>query len=139
MKNILKILSTLGVGLLPLPGVWATLLGLGVFYFIDFSIVNRFILFTLVFILGCILAPNTEKAFKVKDPHFFIVDEICGAIISVILIPHQPLLFLLAFIIFRLLDNFKPFPLKHLGIMFDDLVAGLVTLLLVYSISLLYG
>ncbi|KKR68832.1 MAG: Phosphatidylglycerophosphatase [Microgenomates group bacterium GW2011_GWA2_40_6] len=138
MRIILKILSSFGIGLLPFPGVWATLLGLGICYFFDFSVFNKFLLFTSIFIFGCILAPKTEKMFKVKDPHFFIIDEICGSIISVILIPHQPLFFILAFIIFRFLDNLKPFPLNHLGIMSDDLVAGLTTFFLIYPLSFLY-
>lgn len=76
-----------------------------------------------------------EKAFGRKDPSQAVSDEVAGFLLSVLLLPPAPpwLALLLAFLLFRLFDIWKPGPLRGwqalpggLGILADDLGAGLL-------------
>jgi phosphatidylglycerophosphatase A len=71
-----------------------------------------------------------------KDPGFVVIDEVAGQLFALILMrpdwPHA----LLALLLFRLLDIFKPWPIRRLealpagtGIMLDDVAAGLIALI----------
>lgn len=62
------------------------------------------------------------------------IDEVSGMLLSLIFIPYDIKLVIMAFILFRILDTLKPYPLDRLqnlagsiGIMSDDIVAGLYT------------
>jgi phosphatidylglycerophosphatase A len=72
-----------------------------------------------------------------KDPGFIVIDEVAGQLFALILMrpdwPHA----LLALLLFRILDIFKPWPIRRLealpegtGIILDDVAAGLIALLL---------
>lgn len=62
------------------------------------------------------------------------IDEVSGMLLSLIFLPYDIKLVIIAFILFRILDTLKPYPLGRLqnlagsiGIMSDDIVAGLYT------------
>lgn len=72
-----------------------------------------------------------------KDPGFVVIDEVAGQLIALIGIPLDWKYLLAGFILFRGFDIIKPFPLRRLeglpegiGIMMDDVGAGLYALLL---------
>jgi len=80
------------------------------------------------------LSGRAEKIFNKKDAGCIVIDEVSGMLLSLIFIPYDIKLVILAFILFRILDALKPFPLDRLqslngsiGIMSDDIVAGLYT------------
>ena len=84
--------------------------------------------------LGLLVSGRAEKIFHQKDARYIVIDEISGMFLSLIFIPYDIKLVILAFILFRILDALKPFPLDRLqslpgsiGIMSDDIVAGLYT------------
>jgi phosphatidylglycerophosphatase A len=91
-----------------------------------------------LFVVGTLCAGSTEKIVNRADPGLVVVDEIVGQLLALLAAPHHPLAALLAFLVFRLFDTLKPFPAgwldRHihggLGIMLDDVVAGLYSLLL---------
>lgn len=69
-----------------------------------------------------------------KDAKCIVIDEVGGMLLSLIFIPHDIKLVIIAFLLFRILDMLKPYPIDALqnlkgsaGIMSDDLVAGLYT------------
>lgn len=87
--------------------------------------------------MGIISSGFTSKLLKNNDPDFVIIDEIAGMWIGVVG-KHTFLEFILAFIIFRIIDIQKPYPFKKLeklpngwGIMADDIIAGFLTNILV--------
>src|SRR3989338_3890035 len=135
-KFIIKILSTFFyVGYLPfVPGTFASIFGAGLVYLIKD---NQFvyILVTLaLLILGFLVAAKAEEIFAKKDAKYIVIDEIAGMFLSLIFIPYDIKLIIIAFILFRILDALKPYPLDRLqnltgsiGIMSDDIVAGLYT------------
>jgi phosphatidylglycerophosphatase A len=69
------------------------------------------------------------------DPQKVVIDEVAGTVIAMGLVrDHAPWVQLLALVAFRVLDIWKPWPIRRLehlrppgvGIMFDDLLAGLI-------------
>lgn len=86
------------------------------------------LLFTL---LSVILGGLAENYFKSKDPPAFVLDEIAGFFCSVLFLPYGYFYLILAFVLFRFFDVWKPFPIRKLqelpagvGIVVDDLLAG---------------
>jgi phosphatidylglycerophosphatase A len=69
-----------------------------------------------------------------KDPSKIVIDEVVGMWISLWLIPSGWEYFVLAFVLFRLFDIYKPFFIKKVellkggwGVMMDDVLAGIYT------------
>ncbi len=146
MRNfIIKTLSTFFyVGYLPfIPGTFASIAGILLIYLLkDNSFI--YILFTVVLIiLGFLISGKAEKIFNKKDARFIVIDEVSGMLLSLLLfIPYDIKLIVMAFILFRILDAFKPYPSDRLqrlagsiGIMSDDIVAGLYTNIILQIVS----
>jgi phosphatidylglycerophosphatase A len=137
MTAWVKILATFfGIGCLPFaPGTWASLAGLAIAWvFYPFIFYGVFVLTA----VGLFISKPAEEIFKKKDPSEFVWDEAAGMALSVLWLPKAWEIFLSAFIIFRLLDILKPWPINLIqkskspeSIMWDDLAAGLVTNLLI--------
>lgn len=83
-----------------------------------------------------------------KDSSRIVIDEVAGVLVTMLFIPKQLFLLIAGFVVFRLVDNIKPFYIKRLenlpggtGVMADDLLAGVysnVILWLIYSVSPLF-
>jgi len=140
-KNFLFIFLSSGalIGFLPVcPGTFGSLEGLIFFWFLkDFPFIYQLLIISGIIILGIISSDFTSKLLKNDDPDFVIIDEIAGMWIGVAG-KHTLLEFILAFIIFRIIDIQKPYPLKKFeklpngwGIMADDIIAGFLTNILV--------
>lgn len=91
----------------------------------------------LLFALGTWSAGRAEKYFGRVDPGPVVIDEVVGQIVTLLARPHANWKWLLGgFVVFRIFDIIKPFPAGRaeglpggLGIMADDVVAGLYGLL----------
>lgn len=135
-NHITKILTTFFyVGYLPfIPGTFASLAGLLLFYLIkDNPFLYIFFILLLLF-LGFLLTAKAEKLFQKKDARYIVLDEVLGMLLSLIFIPYNIRLVITAFVLFRIFDILKPYPANRLqnfggsiGIMGDDIVAGLYT------------
>lgn len=75
------------------------------------------------------------------DPGWIVIDEWAGMAVATIGIAHTPLLYLLAFALFRIFDITKPGPIGKLellpgawGVMLDDLAAGLFARLVLFGL-----
>ena len=143
LNFIIKTTTTfLYVGYLPfIPGTFASIVGIILFYFVKDNIF-LYILLTLILIaLGFLFTGRAEKIFNKKDARCIVIDEISGMLLSLIFIPYDIKLVIIAFILFRLLDALKPFPSNRLqnltgsiSIMSDDIVAGLYTNLILHVV-----
>jgi len=136
-KNFFWIFLSSGalIGFLPpCPGTFGSLEGLIIFWFLkNLSLINQLFLILGIIIIGIISSDWVSKFLKAKDPDFVIIDEIAGMWIGV-LGKNTLIEFVLAFIIFRIVDIKKPYPLKKFenlpygwGIMIDDIIAGILT------------
>jgi phosphatidylglycerophosphatase A len=101
-------------------------------------------------IIGTWAATHTERVLRIKDPGKVVIDEVAGQLIALLAVPGglwtrgHALTVLAAFILFRIFDIVKPYPARRLegmhggvGIMADDLVAGLYAFLGVMLIRVL--
>lgn len=92
------------------------------------------------FVWGISLGNKFEKIYG-KDPKQCTIDEFVGTWISLLFIPKTILFISAAFIIWRVFDIYKPFPVNLVeklkggwGIMLDDVIAGFYTFILVHII-----
>ena len=121
------------------PGTWGSLVGL-VFFFLLHSLNLEMYLGVVagIFLIGTFAAGEAEKIMDRQDPGLVVIDEIVGILITMIGIPATPLAMVLGFVFFRIFDIFKPFPVGFvdqrfhggLGIMLDDIVAGIYSLII---------
>lgn len=99
-----------------------------------------------VIVAGVWSASRVERMLVRKDPGLIVIDEVAGMLLSVLLLPRSVLVLGTAFVLFRLFDVWKPFPANWsqslaggLGVMLDDLIAGLYTLIVVMGARALLG
>jgi phosphatidylglycerophosphatase A len=128
------------------PGTWGSLVGvLLVFLLHALSLQIYFSVVAGLFIVGSFVAGEAEKILDNRDPGVVVIDEIVGMLITMIAVPVTPLTMVLGFILFRVFDIAKPFPVNFfdqhfhggLGIMLDDVVAGIYSLIIMQLIFLL--
>ena len=112
------------------------------------------IFFTLLFFYSFYAVKDAESEFKSKDPKQIVIDEVLGQALSLIFVLYLnqnnqlslsiEIYYLLSFIFFRFFDILKPFPISYFdknfknyfGIIMDDIMAGLYSMILIYLISL---
>ena len=164
-------ITTFGVGYLPLaPGTWGSMVGVAIYLLIR-RFESLFLADTaayggtigqttawihaanaVVLVLFCLLgiwATNRAgKFFKSKDPSQAVVDEVMGQLIVFLFVPFDISwkLILAGFLLFRLFDIWKPYPIDSLqnlpagiGVCADDILAGVyggTCLAVIYAITL---
>jgi len=91
----------------------------------------------IVTIVGTWAADEAERALGGKDPGAIVVDKVAGMTLSIVAVAPTPAALVAGFVLFRVFDIVKPFPANAaqrlpggLGIMLDDLIAGLYALVL---------
>jgi phosphatidylglycerophosphatase A len=156
-------IATCGVGYLPFaPGTLGALVGAGLYVtlwtwmnqmfmsralrlggnLLDFYTPQVTLMFVIVFavtMLGIWAASRTERVIQKKDPSIVVIDEVAGQMIAFLSWPflaHSGWTLISAFVLFRLFDIWKPYPILRLeglesglGIMADDVLAGVYTLI----------
>ena len=83
-------------------------------------------------IIGVLVSGEISRLRGHEDPSEIVIDEVAGQLLAYFLVPVSVVNLTAGFFLFRLFDIWKPFParqaedLKHgVGIMADDLIAGL--------------
>ena len=133
------------LGKLPIaPGTWGSLGALFLWMFLPITTPVHLSVILTLFVLGVYSSQKVAKYLKVHDPSEVVIDEAVGMGISLFMLPHNFGLYLIAFILFRFFDILKPsfiYQVQNLpggwGIMLDDVLAGLFTLVIVSGISTL--
>jgi phosphatidylglycerophosphatase A len=131
-------LSFFLIGFLPkAPGTFGSLAAIVLiylFYLSEASIILLITISVILFILGSIGAEVFEKKHHLHDSSWIVIDEVIGMLICWAFILEFNLLnLLLCFVLFRLFDIAKPFPISTLdkkikngaGVMLDDVLAGI--------------
>lgn len=136
-RAAITISSFFYIGYLPLvPGTFGSLAGLGLIYILRNNSPSAYLTTGLaITLLGFLVSGKAEKALGKKDCRYIVIDEVAGIFLSLAFLPcGGPQVFIAGFILFRLLDTFKPYPAGSFekmpgssGIMSDDLVAGAYT------------
>jgi len=148
MKMIWKIIATfLGVGYFPLaPGTVTSfaIVLLYRFFLHKLSWPLYLLLFLFLFFLGTFASSKLSSRLEEKDPRKIVVDEACGQLLVLFLVPESWLVLLLGFFLFRIFDIIKPFPTRKIenlskgwGIMADDIMASIYAGLILHLYLLL--
>ena len=126
-----------GAGLSPFaPGTMGTLVAIPfVFGLKSLDPAAYWLVLLALFILGVGVCSVVSRRLGVHDHGGIVWDEMVGYWIAVAFVPLQWGWLLAAFLLFRLFDIFKPWPIRQLdqkvsggfGIMLDDVVAALFT------------
>ena len=150
------------------PGTVASFITCLIFYILGeskFSLHNNdiYLVFFLIIILfySIIIIDKLSHLFKKKDAREIVVDEFIGQSIPLISFLFRPeefanlggrtnnaviIYILLSFILFRFFDILKPFPINivdkkiknGVGIVLDDIIAGIYSTIIIYIIYALW-
>lgn len=124
-----------GAGLAPVaPGTFGTLAGLGLYWLLAQVAPPLVIAFLAIpaFFLGVWACERTGRDLGVQDHGAMVWDEIVAFLPLAALASSSLMLQAVAFVLFRLFDIWKPYPIRlveknvkgGMGVMVDDLVAG---------------
>ena len=147
-KTILFLSSACLLGNMPFaPGSFGTLAGLPLCWLLS-RIDSRisWVLIALSIPFGIWIAGEAEKILGEKDPGCIVIDEIVGMLFTLAGLPFTAATAGFGFILFRVLDITKPFPIRFLerrfkggtGIVLDDIAAGVaanVTLRIILQLT----
>ncbi|MCW8853623.1 MAG: phosphatidylglycerophosphatase A [Gammaproteobacteria bacterium] len=145
LKNPVHFLSLgFGSGLMPkAPGTFGTLAAIPVYLLMaNLSVLVYSIVTVALFVVGIYLCQKTTDELKVHDHSGIVFDEIVGFLITMIALPVTWQWIIAGFILFRLFDILKPWPISWLdkkvhgglGIMLDDVLAGVFALVIMQLI-----
>lgn len=133
-----------GSGLSPFaPGTCGTLVAIPLFLWLQpLNMTLYLIIVCVAFIGGVWICSRASKKLGVHDHQGIVWDEIVGFWITMAGMPVSITTVIAGFILFRFFDIVKPWPIRPidrsvqggLGIMLDDLVAGLFAWLILYGL-----
>jgi phosphatidylglycerophosphatase A len=138
LKNPIHLLATgFGSGASPfMPGTAGTLVAIPIYLLMsDFLSVPVYTLvMALMIFFGFWICDVADKAIGIHDHPCIVWDEIVGFLMTMWAIPAYWMWVLLGFLLFRLFDIWKPFPIRWIndhvpggvGVVVDDLVAGMM-------------
>lgn len=137
-----------GSGLAPFaPGTFGTLMAIPLYLLmLKLSLVTYLIVIALVCLSGIWLCDKSSKLLGVHDHGGIVWDEFAGFFITMIAAPAGWIWIAIGFLLFRLFDIWKPWPISildkkvegGLGIMIDDIVAGVYALVCLQALHLVF-
>lgn len=135
-KVLVKIATFFGIGhISKAPGTWGSLAALPLAFGMMWLGPWPYLLITIaIAILAIFAAEQYEKQSHKHDSKEIVIDEVAGILVTMAMLPMTWQSFVFGFILFRILDIFKPFPIRYFdrhvpggfGVVADDLVAGLI-------------
>jgi len=134
-----------GTGLAPFaPGTFGSLPGILLFWLtMDYGLYVQLGVAAAISLAGIWICGESARRIGVHDHGGIVWDEIAGMYLTLMVAPFSVFGWILAFVLFRIMDIVKPWPIRDLdhrlggglGIMLDDLAAALYAAILL----LLYG
>ena len=143
LRGALRAIATgFGAGFCPVaPGTAGTLLALPLWYWSGGWGTRHFLLLAAVLLVSVPSANQEVEATGNADPGSVVIDEIAGMLLAATAIPWSLRSAAILFLLFRLFDILKPWPIHWVdrrvgggvGIMADDLLAGLYAAALLHA------
>lgn len=138
--------SWFGCGFInPAPGTWGSLGALpsGIILYMVGGASGLAVAAFIITLIGLWSADKFDKAMDGHDSKMIVIDEVAGQWIALIPAALNPILILFAFLFFRFFDILKPWPISFidkkvpgaLGVMGDDILAGLFAAICVIGLS----
>lgn len=111
----------------------------------DLPLLTYFLVAAIVFEVACYVSHVVAEWRGEDDPGIIVIDEVVGYFVAMFAIPASPLFILGGFLIFRFFDIVKPWPASYfdkkmqngLGIVMDDVAAGVYTCVVLHLIRLM--
>lgn len=132
-----------GVGLIrPAPGTWGSLAALLIWYFAEFLHSSIHIVLPIFILFSWLVCSQASQDSQSKDHSSIVIDEVAGMLVALSFVPYGIITYACTFLLFRLFDIWKPWPISladknvkgGLGILLDDLIAGLFAGVIIYAI-----
>ena len=163
MKKINVLISTFfGYGYLTkMPGSVASVVTT-IFIYIAYEILDytslkfSIVFFIILFCYSLYAVKDAETEFENKDPRQIVIDEVLGQSMPLILLLYLnqtnqinidiEFYYIISLLSFRFFDILKPFPVSYFdknhknyfGIIMDDIMAGLYSMIVVYLVSYIF-
>jgi len=126
------------------PGTFGTLAAvIPVILFSEMPYISKAAVFFVMLVLGTAAAEYHGTYTGVKDASEVVIDEITAFYMIYLFFPVTLMSLAAGFILFRIFDIWKPYPIKKfeslhggVGVMADDLIAGFYTII---SMAVLYA
>ncbi|MCR4336839.1 MAG: phosphatidylglycerophosphatase A [Candidatus Omnitrophica bacterium] len=131
-----KMLSTFFyVGYSPVaPGSMASVVAVLMSFCLQANLLMYIAVLIVVTIAGFFISDRMESLEGQKDPSCIVIDEVSGVMIAFLGLPWNWPVVITTFFLFRAFDMFKVYPVNKLegmkggvGVMMDDVVAGIYT------------
>lgn len=139
-----NLFTLFGIGKLPASGTFGSFFTLLIYFILQkySNILTIIILLIFVTLYSLIFLNKTIKNFKQKDPKEIVIDEYIGQMIPLIACGNNIYLILVAFISFRFFDITKIYPANifdkiegPIGVIGDDIIAGIYSLMIIFIIK----
>ena len=135
-NKIYRLIATVfGLGYAPIaPGTVGSLAGLVLCIVLGQHLVLYVLAFIVFFGVGVVAADKVSKETGIKDPSIVVIDEFACIFVAFLLVPLNAATVITGFIIYRIIDIIKVYPMRSAeeieggwGIMLDDLIGGIYT------------
>ena len=125
------------------PGTAGTLAAIPLYYVLSFTPVYIYLLLTVLITLVSVWASGVAEGIYGKtDPGQVVADEVCGFLVTMVLVPATLSKIFMGFLFLRLFDIAKPYPVRKLekfsggwGIVSDDLAAGVYACIAIHILA----
>ena len=100
---------------------------------------TQFVVVAVLFVIGVWACAVTGRALGVVDHGAIVWDEVVAMLLVLMYTPVAWVWYVIAFFVFRAMDIWKPFPIRHadrkikngFGVMFDDLLAAIYSIVII--------
>ena len=122
------------------PGTFGTIVGLPLYWLLSgYTFYIQLLLITIAFIAGIYICDVAGKLIGVSDHGSIVWDEIVAMMLVLTITPNTFIWWIVAFLLFRLFDIWKPFPINlcdaklkgGFGVMIDDLIAAFYAMIII--------
>ena len=139
-----------GIGLIPIaPGTYGSILGVVLFLALAHLYLPIFwlsLIMLILYLFSYLAVQSALRIIKQSDPGVIVIDEVLGMMLVMMTIPPDPKWAFLAFILFRIFDILKPWPINQvdsklknaLGVILDDVIAALYAGIIIVGIRLVF-
>jgi len=137
-----------GTGLLPVaPGTWASLFTAIAFWFLPEMSTGLLLGSTAaLFLFGVWVCGESSRRLNAHDFQGIVFDEVVGMLLTLVVVIREPVWIMVAFFCFRVMDIWKPWPIRDLdhrmsgglGIMLDDVLAAIYAAVATFLIQKIF-
>ncbi|MCF7885947.1 MAG: phosphatidylglycerophosphatase A [Candidatus Marinimicrobia bacterium] len=148
IKTANKIIATFFYsGFFPIaPGTFGSIIAALIWLLLPHNIILKAGLLIVTIGWGLIAANQFSQILNISDPAVIVIDEVAGLwltlLFSEILLGYKIIWIVMGFLLFRLFDIIKPYPISMVeklkggwGIMADDIVAGIFSVIILILIK----